>query len=125
MFRRMRDEKGFTLIELLIVVVVLGILASIAIPSYRSLTTEARVAKLDSTARAIALGLEMHRAEEGKYPNATDATALPAELDKYLVNYDTITSGLTLKYDASDETYALILSDDKNNTVTFSDGVKQ
>ena len=45
MFRR--SEKGFTLVELMIVVVIIGILASIAIPKFssiisRSKTTEAK-----------------------------------------------------------------------------------
>ena len=45
MFRR--NEKGFTLVELMIVVVIIGILASIAIPKFSSMigkakTTEAK-----------------------------------------------------------------------------------
>jgi prepilin-type N-terminal cleavage/methylation domain-containing protein len=50
----MRSHKGFTLIELLIVVVIIGILASIAIPKFANTKEKAVVASMKSDLRNLA-----------------------------------------------------------------------
>jgi type II secretion system protein G len=64
-----RSRKGFTLIELLVVVVIIGILASVALPSFVGAQDKARNASVQSNARTIQMALEEFSTENnGAYP---------------------------------------------------------
>jgi prepilin-type N-terminal cleavage/methylation domain-containing protein len=53
-----RTPRGFTLIELMVVVSIVGVLSSVAVPVFQNLTLRARQAERDSIMRAIAKGVE-------------------------------------------------------------------
>jgi len=74
-------RKGFTLLELLIVVIVIGILATIAIPQFLNSVEKARVAKAKNAIGLIAHAEKMYRAEHDSYIGGDDAMA---ELDDYI-----------------------------------------
>lgn len=66
-------EKGFTLIELLIVMVIAGILISIAYPSYREYINRARRADGQAALLDLASRMERYYSEENTYQNASIA----------------------------------------------------
>ncbi|MBU6469265.1 MAG: type II secretion system major pseudopilin GspG [Gammaproteobacteria bacterium] len=66
---RIRQQSyGFTLIEVMVVVVILGILASIIVPKIMNKPDEARVVKAKQDIRAIQSALEMYKLDNFVYP---------------------------------------------------------
>lgn len=61
------DRRGFTLIELLIVVVIIGVLASIAIPKFASTKGKSYIATMKSDLRNVATAQESWLADQGEY----------------------------------------------------------
>ena len=56
----MKNRKGFTLIELLAVILILGIIALIAIPTVNSVIQQSRLGAWESTGNQLAKGLETY-----------------------------------------------------------------
>ncbi len=67
-------NKGFTLIELLMVLVIIGILISIAYPSYRDYITRARRSDGQAALLDLASRMERYYSEENTYATATIGT---------------------------------------------------
>jgi general secretion pathway protein G len=66
------NAKGFTLIELMIVVSIVGILATIAVPSYQASVVKSRETVLRQDLFTMRELLDHHRADKGKYPPSLD-----------------------------------------------------
>jgi type IV pilus assembly protein PilE len=60
-------NKGLTLVELLITIVIIGVLAAIAIPSYSNYMVRARRADAKTGLEQFRAAQEMRRAERGSY----------------------------------------------------------
>ncbi|MBT8131181.1 MAG: type II secretion system major pseudopilin GspG [Gammaproteobacteria bacterium] len=65
-------QRGFTLIEVMVVVVILGILATLVVPTVMQNVGEARVNKAKSDIRTIQSQLEMFRLHAFRYPTTDE-----------------------------------------------------
>jgi general secretion pathway protein G len=65
---RRRRQEGFTLVELMVVIVIIGLLATIVVINVMPLGDKARVTKAKADIETISTGLESYRLSMGNYP---------------------------------------------------------
>ena len=76
------QQRGFTLIEMMIVVALIGILASIAYPSYQSYVIKTKRADMMSEMQNIASIIESRKLAQGSY-----AAVSPSIKTEFAVDY--------------------------------------
>jgi general secretion pathway protein G len=80
-----RRRSGFTLVELVVVVLVLGIIASIASPKMFDTASEARENGTIQSLSVLRDAIELHKARFGVYPgNAGTEADFKADLDAFI-----------------------------------------
>ena len=67
---KIQREEGFTLLELMTIVVIIGVLVTLAIPSYRGAVVKAREAVLKQDLFTMRDVLDQYRGDQGKYPSS-------------------------------------------------------
>ena len=63
-----RRNRGFTLIEIMVVVVIIGVLATLVVVNVAGRTEDARAKKTKSDIQGIEAALELYRMEKFEYP---------------------------------------------------------
>jgi type IV pilus assembly protein PilA len=71
-------QKGFTLIELMIVIAIIGILASIAIPAYQNYTIRSQVTEGLSLADGWKTSISEYYAQNGSFPTCSTTASTGA-----------------------------------------------
>jgi len=77
-------KKGFTLIETLIVMLIISILISFAIPNYLEAKKTAQAAKVIADFEVIRTAVLIYYSETGTFPRNYYPGQLPPEIKKYL-----------------------------------------
>ena len=70
-----RSDDGFTLVELLIVIVILGVLATVTVFAVRGITDQGTASATDADERTLESAQEAHMAKEGEYATEADLVA--------------------------------------------------
>ena len=65
---RQQAQKGFTLIEIMIVIVIIGVLATLVIPNVMSRPDEARVVSARHDVATLVQALKLYKLDNGRYP---------------------------------------------------------
>lgn len=66
-------QSGFTLLELIIVIAIIGILATIAMPALKNVPIRAKESVLKTNLRTLRDMIDQHYGDKGKYPTSLQA----------------------------------------------------
>ncbi len=104
--RRRVRQRGFTLLELLIVITIIGILATIAMPQLKDMPRRAAEAVLKTDLRTMRDCIDQYYGDKGHYPPSLDELVKTGYLHKLPV--DPITK--------SADTWVAVLEDESETT---------
>jgi type IV pilus assembly protein PilE len=102
----MRKQSGVTLIELMVVVLIVGILAAIAMPSYNSYIRKSRRADAKVALTSLAQQYERCYTRYNKYTNANCAVVLPSTTARGTYTIDADPAGVPTP-GITDQSFAL------------------
>lgn len=131
MMKRLKDQRGLTLVELLAVIVILGIISAIAIPSIGGIIQKSKEDALKADAIAVLNAAKMHISSTNLTPDTSGGDTITMD-DSILTSYvdsdyfpddkDSATSSYRVVYTISTQSYKLTTSaiDVSGKKITFN-----
>jgi type IV pilus assembly protein PilA len=103
-----QNRKGFTLVELMIVVAIIGVLAAVCVPLYRSYIQRSRVKALVYPGlHSIETSISLYYASMGRMPDAADLPEMMLEANTTYFHVGMAGDDLVITIDSSGESSKL------------------
>jgi general secretion pathway protein G len=88
-----RYARGFTLIEIMVVVIIIGLLAAVIVPTVINKVDEARVVKAKQDIQSLETALTLFRLDNSKYPTTEQGLNALVSQDPWGFDYQYVNPG--------------------------------
>jgi type IV pilus assembly protein PilA len=112
--KRIKNQRGMTLVELLAVIVILGIISAIAIPSIGKVIENSKRDAIRADALQILNAAKLYAAENGVPETAIE----PDDLENYIENLTTFDGNANEAASASNPTYTVNFNGNSSPEIT-------